>query len=57
MSAQQVTLAWELGLGDHVVPIPGCSRPATARDSAMAALLELSVVELHELNAAFPVLP
>jgi aryl-alcohol dehydrogenase-like predicted oxidoreductase len=57
VSAQQVTLAWELALGEHVLPIPGCSRPETARDSAMALHLQLSPAELAELDAALPVLP
>jgi aryl-alcohol dehydrogenase-like predicted oxidoreductase len=57
VSAQQVALAWELSLGDHVLPIPGCSRPETARDCAMAGQLQLTLSELAELDAAFPVLP
>ena len=57
VSAQQVTLAWELALGEHVLPIPGCSRPQTARDCALAAQLRLGLDELAELDAAFPVIP
>ena len=30
---QQVTLAWMLGKGSRVIPIPGSSRPATATAS------------------------
>ncbi|MFC0674887.1 aldo/keto reductase [Brachybacterium hainanense] len=42
VSPQQVTLAWELSLGEHVVPIPGASRPESIADSARAMDLELS---------------
>ena len=36
VSPQQVVLAWELSLGDHVIPIPGARRPASITDSAKA---------------------
>ena len=36
ISPQRVTLAWELSLGDHVIPIPGASRPESITDSAKA---------------------
>ena len=42
VSPQQACLAWLLGLSPRVVPIPGASRPASTRDSAAAADLELS---------------
>lgn len=51
VSAQQVVLAWMLAKGDHVIPIPGSSRPASARDSAAAAELKLSDDELAQLDA------
>ena len=35
-----------------VIPIPGSSRPETARDSAAAAGLELSAEEMQRLDAA-----
>ena len=50
VSPQQVVLAWELSLGDHVVPIPGASRPESITDSARAMTLELSGEELEELG-------
>lgn len=50
VSPQQVVLAWELSLGDHVVPIPGASRPESITDSALAMTLELSAEELEELG-------
>ena len=49
---QQVTLAWMLALGDVVIPIPGSSRPETARASAEAADLNLSEEEVSRLSAA-----
>lgn len=52
VSPQQVTLAWELALGDHVIPIPGASRPDTIRDSARALTLTLDADELERLNTA-----
>lgn len=42
VSPQQVTLAWELSLGNHVIPIPGASRPASVLDSAKAMTLALT---------------
>ncbi|HEU4974440.1 MAG TPA: aldo/keto reductase [Baekduia sp.] len=50
-SPQQVCLAWMLAKGDHVVPIPGSSRPETIRSSAAAADLRLSADELARLDA------
>ncbi len=52
VSPQQVTLAWMLALSPVVVPIPGASRPETARDSAAAAGLELTADEVVRLSAA-----
>ena len=37
VSPQQVVLAWELSLGEHVIPIPGARRPESIIDSAKAA--------------------
>jgi aryl-alcohol dehydrogenase-like predicted oxidoreductase len=52
VSPQQVALAWELSLGDVVIPIPGSSRPETIRDSAAAAALTLEDDDLERLWAA-----
>jgi len=52
VSPQQVTLAWMLALSPVVIPIPGASRPETARDSAAAAGLELTADEVARLSAA-----
>ncbi|MDR2565762.1 MAG: aldo/keto reductase [Bifidobacteriaceae bacterium] len=50
VSPQQVALAWELAKGDHVIPIPGSSRPETILDSLAAADLELTPEELALLG-------
>lgn len=50
VSPQQVVLAWELSLGEHVVPIPGASRPESITDSAGAMTLELGADDLEQLN-------
>jgi aryl-alcohol dehydrogenase-like predicted oxidoreductase len=50
VSAQQVCLAWMLGLADVVIPIPGASRPQSITDSAAAADLQLSGQEIARLS-------
>ena len=50
VSPQQVVLAWEIGLGDHVLPIPGASRPESITDSAAAMSLALTAEERAELD-------
>lgn len=52
VSPQQVTLAWELSLGQHVIPIPGASRPESVRDSAQAMSLELTDDEAASITSA-----
>jgi len=52
VTPQQVVLAWLLAKGGHVVPIPGSSRPGTARASAAAADLALTAAELAELEVS-----
>lgn len=51
VSPQQVVLAWQLGLGGHVIPIPGASRPASITDSAKAMSLQLHPDEQERLSA------
>ncbi|WP_353649501.1 aldo/keto reductase [Nakamurella sp. A5-74] len=51
-SPQQVTLAWMLATSPVVVPIPGSSRPETARSSAAATDLELSADQQSRLDMA-----
>lgn len=50
VSAQQVALAWELSLGESVIPIPGASRPESISDSARASELTLTPEQLARLN-------
>ncbi|MFF1508857.1 aldo/keto reductase [Streptomyces sp. NPDC058326] len=50
VSPQRVALAWLLTRSETVLPIPGASRPASVRDSAAAADLDLGAGELAELN-------
>jgi aryl-alcohol dehydrogenase-like predicted oxidoreductase len=50
VSPQQVVLAWEMALGEHVIPIPGASRPESITDSAGALDLELTAEEREELD-------
>ncbi|MEU6877865.1 aldo/keto reductase [Streptomyces sp. NPDC046712] len=50
VSPQRVALAWLLSRSETVLPIPGASRPETARDSAAAAELVLNTQELAELD-------
>ncbi|MFI1810532.1 aldo/keto reductase [Streptomyces sp. NPDC020422] len=50
VSPQRVALAWLLARPGNVLPIPGASRPESARDSALAAELVLSEAELAELG-------
>ncbi|WP_336923454.1 aldo/keto reductase [Aquipuribacter sp. SD81] len=54
VTPQQVTLAWHLAKSPVVVPIPGSSRPETARASAAAADLRLSEDEVARLDATQP---
>jgi len=52
VSPQQVVLAWELSLGEHVIPIPGARRPESIIDSAKAPDLVLSPEELARCSAS-----
>lgn len=52
VSPQQVVLAWELSLGDTVIPIPGARRAESIIDSARAADLALDRDELARCSAA-----
>lgn len=50
VSPQRVVLAWELALGEHVIPIPGARRAASIIDSAQAVDLSLSVDDITALS-------
>jgi aryl-alcohol dehydrogenase-like predicted oxidoreductase len=52
VSPHRVCLAWMLALSPVVVPIPGTTRPETAKDSAAAAELTLAPAEIALLSAA-----
>jgi aryl-alcohol dehydrogenase-like predicted oxidoreductase len=52
VSPQQITLAWMLAQGPHVLPIPGSSRPDTIRASARAAGIDLTADEISRLDSA-----
>ena len=52
VTPQEVALAWLSASGATVVPIPGFSRPQTARTSARAAHLTLSVEQRTRLDAS-----
>lgn len=52
VSPQVVCLAWHLSRSPRVIPIPGASRPASIRDSATAADLELTDEEIAALDAS-----
>ncbi len=51
VTPQQVTLAWMLATSPVVVPIPGSSRPETARASAEAVAVQLTADEVAALDA------
>lgn len=50
----QVALAWLLGQGPHVVPIPGTKTPKYLADNAAAADVRLSPADLADLDAIQP---
>src|SRR5499427_5621051 len=50
----QVALAWLLGRGDEVVPIPGTKRRKYLEENVAAADLVLTAKEMAELDAAVP---
>lgn len=51
-SPYRVALAWLLAKSPSIVPIPGASRPETARDSARAADVVLSTEDIALLDTA-----
>lgn len=50
----QVSLAWLLAQGDHLIPIPGTRYASNVRENAGAAALTLSAADLTELNRILP---
>jgi len=49
-TAAQVALAWLLKKDDHVIPIPGATRPEHVRENSGALSLELSEEELAAID-------
>jgi len=49
-TAAQVALAWLLKRDDHVIPIPGATRPEHIRENSGALSLELSEEELARID-------
>jgi aryl-alcohol dehydrogenase-like predicted oxidoreductase len=54
LPASQLALAWLLGQGDDVVPIPGTKRAAYVASNASASAIVLTHDELDELGALVP---
>ncbi len=52
VSPQRLTLAWMLAKSEHVIPIPGSSRPETILDSYAALDLALTPDQVAVLDAA-----
>jgi aryl-alcohol dehydrogenase-like predicted oxidoreductase len=50
----QLALAWVLGQGDDVVPIPGTKRRVYLEENAAAADVRLTAAEIAEIEAAIP---
>ncbi len=53
-SQAAVAIAWVLAQGDDVVPLPGCSRRASLKDSLSALEVKLTADEVKRLSEAFP---
>jgi aryl-alcohol dehydrogenase-like predicted oxidoreductase len=49
-TAAQVALAWLLKRDDHVIPIPGATRPEHVRENSGALTLELSEKEFAAID-------
>jgi aryl-alcohol dehydrogenase-like predicted oxidoreductase len=50
----QLALAWVLGRGDDIVPIPGCKRRTHLEDNAKALQIQLSGDELARIDRILP---
>jgi aryl-alcohol dehydrogenase-like predicted oxidoreductase len=47
----QIALAWLLAQRPWIVPIPGTTKPSRLQENLGAIAVELSVGELHEMDA------
>ncbi|HED2335798.1 TPA: aldo/keto reductase [Serratia liquefaciens] len=54
VAPSQLTLAWVLAQGEHIVPIPGTKRRRYLEENIAAAELTLSAAELAAIEAVFP---
>jgi aryl-alcohol dehydrogenase-like predicted oxidoreductase len=54
ITPSQVALAWVLGQGDDIVPIPGTKRRSYLEENAAAAEIRLSDDDLRQLGEAIP---
>jgi aryl-alcohol dehydrogenase-like predicted oxidoreductase len=54
VSTAQISLAWLLAKGDHIVPIPGTRHIRYLEDNAAAGELQLTADEIKTLDRAFP---
>ena len=54
LTASQLALAWLLSKAPHVVPIPGTKRRQYLEENVKAADVLLSLPELNEIDAVFP---
>ena len=50
----QVALAWLLGQGDDIAPIPGTKRVSRVEENTAADTVELSVEQIARLNDLTP---
>lgn len=49
-SPYQIALAWFLAKGEHILPIPGASRPASIADSLRAPSLRLDAADVSAID-------
>ena len=54
MTTAQLALAWVLGQGEDVVPIPGTRRRSRLEENVAAVRLRLASAEMEELVAQLP---
>ena len=53
-TASQLALAWVLGRGDDIVPIPGTKRAKYLHENLAAVDVKLTAADLAEIDAALP---
>ncbi|MGH8671634.1 MAG: aldo/keto reductase [Burkholderiales bacterium] len=45
-----IALAWLLACGQHIIPIPGASRPSSVKDSALAPTVKLEQNDIKQID-------